>query len=178
LEAVILARFQDVVERDLAAWRIRCHGDYHLGQVLCTGRDFVVIDFEGEPARSLTERRTKHPAMVDVAGMLRSLQYVPYVCLDRKRSEPGASAGGPVEDGEAWAECWSGWTGAGFLKAYISGVSGEELWPSDREDANVLLVSHLLEKAVYELAYELNNRPGWVRIPLKGIVKTLELARR
>jgi maltose alpha-D-glucosyltransferase/alpha-amylase len=65
-----------------------------------------------------------------------------------------------------------------FLKAYISGVSREELWPSDREGANMLMVAHLLEKAVYELAYELNNRPGWVRIPLKGIVKTLELARR
>lgn len=178
LEAVMLARFLDVRERDLAAWRIRCHGDYHLGQVLCAGRDFIMIDFEGEPARSLTERRTKHPTMIDVAGMLRSLHYVPYACLDRKRSEPDASAAGPVEDSEAWAECWSGWTGAGFLKAYISGVSREELWPSDREEANVLLLSHLLEKAVYELAYELNNRPGWVRIPLKGILKTLEPARR
>jgi trehalose synthase-fused probable maltokinase len=178
LEAVMLARFQDVLERDLVAWRIRCHGDYHLGQILCTGRDFIMIDFEGEPARSLTERRTKHPTMVDVAGMLRSLQYVPYACLGRKQSEPDVSTAGSTEDGEAWAECWSGWTGVVFLKAYISGVSREELWPSDREGANMLMVAHLLEKAVYELAYELNNRPGWVRIPLKGILKTLELARR
>jgi trehalose synthase-fused probable maltokinase len=178
LESVILAQFRDVMERDLAAWRIRCHGDYHLGQVLCVDDDFIIIDFEGEPARALDERRTKHPTVVDVAGMLRSLQYVPYACLDRMRAMPSALESGPVEDRDAWAECWSNWTGAWFLKAYVSGVSREDLWLSDRREAKLLLGSQLLEKAVYELAYELNNRPGWVGIPLKGILKTLELTRR
>jgi trehalose synthase-fused probable maltokinase len=178
LETVILSHFRDVMERDLIAWRIRCHGDYHLGQILCSDRDFIIIDFEGEPARPLAERRTKHPAVVDIAGMLRSLQYVPYACLDRMRAMPAALKSGPVEDGEAWAECWSSWNGERFLKAYVSGVSREELWPADREEAKLLLISHLLEKAVYELAYELNNRPDWIGIPLRGILKTLEFARR
>jgi trehalose synthase-fused probable maltokinase len=178
LETVILSHFRDVMERDLIAWRIRCHGDYHLGQILCSDRDFFIIDFEGEPARPLAERRTKHPAVVDIAGMLRSLQYVPYACLDRMRAMPAALKSGPVEDGEAWAECWSSWNGERFLKAYVSGVSREELWPADREEAKLLLISHLLEKAIYELAYELNNRPDWIGIPLRGILKTLEFARR
>lgn len=178
LESVILAQFRDVMERDPAAWRIRCHGDYHLGQVLCSDGDFIIIDFEGEPARSLAERRTKHPAMVDVAGLLRSLHYVPFACLDRMRTLPGASESDPPEDREAWAECWSGWASTRFLKAYVSGVARQDLWPAEQEEAKPLLVSHLLEKAVYELAYELNNRPGWVGIPLKGILKTLELTRR
>jgi trehalose synthase-fused probable maltokinase len=178
LESVILAQFREMMERDLATWRIRCHGDYHLGQILCSDRDFIIIDFEGEPARSLAERRTKHPVVVDVAGMLRSFQYVPVACLERLQSNPTASESGLVEDGAAWAECWSSWTSVRFLRAYVSGVSREDLWPSDREEVGLLLVSHLLEKAIYELAYELNNRPGWVGIPLKGILRTLELARR
>ncbi|HSE58479.1 MAG TPA: putative maltokinase [Nitrospiraceae bacterium] len=178
LKSVILAQFRDVMERDPAAWRIRCHGDYHLGQVLCADGDFIIIDFEGEPARSLAERRTKHPVMVDVAGLLRSLHYVPFACLDRMRTMPAALKSGPVEDSEAWAECWSSWASTRFLKAYVSGVARQDLWPADRDEAELLLVSHLLEKAVYELAYELNNRPDWIGIPLRGILKTLELTRR
>ncbi|MEX5213904.1 MAG: putative maltokinase [Nitrospiraceae bacterium] len=178
LESVILAQFRHVMERDPVVWRIRCHGDYHLGQLLRCDHDFMIIDFEGEPARSLAERRTKHPAVLDVAGMLRSLHYVPYACLDRLQSRPEALASIPVEDRETWAEWWSGWTSLQFLKAYLSGVSREELWPSDGDEARRLLISHLLEKAVYELAYELNNRPAWAGIPLKGILKTLELSRR
>lgn len=178
LESVILAQFRDVMDREPAAWRIRCHGDYHLGQILCTDGDFLVIDFEGEPARSPAERRTKHPAMVDVAGLLRSLQYVPFACMDRCRTPQADTESSSQEDREAWAECWSGWAGTRFVKAYVSGVARQHLWPAERDEANLLLVAHLLEKAIYELAYELNNRPGWVGIPLRGILKTLELTRR
>jgi trehalose synthase-fused probable maltokinase len=155
--------------------RFRCHGDYHLGQVLCTGDDFMIIDFEGEPARSLTERRMKQPAMLDVAGMVRSFHYAPFAFLEGKRTDltmtleerPRCSARG--------AQFWSDWAGAAFLKGYLGIATGARFWPRDDRDAHLLFEAFLLEKATYELGYELNNRPEWVEIPLGSLVETLEI---
>jgi maltose alpha-D-glucosyltransferase/alpha-amylase len=172
LQGDVLARFQAVTQRPIAATRIRCHGDYHLGQVLYTGKDFVIIDFEGEPARPLSERRLKRSPLRDVAGMLRSFHYAVCAALRdqdlRGLLDPeGAAKLAP------WTSFWLQWVSATFLRGYLE-VAGEASFvPTAREELQVLLDAHLLEKAVYELGYELNNRPDWVGIPLQGILQVL-----
>ncbi len=148
----------------------RIHGDYHLGQVLFTGSDFVIIDFEGEPARSLAERRRKRSPLQDVAGMLRSFHYAAYAPLLQQGSTEGSSHEAPGR----WAQYWQKWVSATFLRTYLE-VSGDAIFiPSGREELALLLDVHLLDKAIYELGYELNNRPSWVRIPLDGISQLLQ----
>lgn len=141
---------------------IRCHGDYHLGQVLCIGADFMIIDFEGEPAQSLAERRMKHPSLVDIAGMIRSFHYVPFAFLKAKGVEQCL-----------WTSFWSGWTSAAFLKGYLELAIGSPFWPHNQEGVRLLLDVYMMKKALYELRYELNNRPDWVEIPLHGLVELL-----
>lgn len=137
--------------------KIRTHGDYHLGQVLDTGSDFVIIDFEGEPSRSLAERRSKHPPIRDVAGLLRSLHYAAHVA---RLNSPGAS----VEESENWARQ----SRETFLAAWRGALAGSVLESGARGD---LLRLYLREKAVYEVIYELNSRPDWVLIPLLGLLQ-------
>ena len=152
--------------------RIRCHGDYHLGQVLYTGSDFVIIDFEGEPARPLSERRIKRSPLRDVAGMIRSFHYASHAAL---------SSQGPVDIRPEdlpilnyWAQLWYLWISATFLQSYLAVTSETGLLPSDQEDLGMMLDAYLLDKAVYEVGYELNSRPNWVRVPLRGILQLLE----
>ncbi len=165
LERQVRERFQPVRDRPIAATRTRFHGDYHLGQVLYTGRDFLIIDFEGEPARPLNERRAKHSPLRDVAGMLRSFHYAAATALraraDRARLEP-------------WARLWNQWVSAAFVKAYLATAGQASFVPRSRDGLQVLLDAYLLEKAIYELGYELNNRPDWVPIPLQGILHLVE----
>ena len=170
-EDVVLKRFQKILGRKITAMRIRCHGDYHLGQVLYTGKDFVITDFEGEPARPLSERRIKRSPLRDVAGMLRSFHYAAYTALFTPSTEAMyASHPEAVTSLDSWARCWYLWVSAIFLKAYRSVASRALFVPRTREELQILLDAYLLEKAVYELGYELNNRPDWVRIPLQGIL--------
>jgi maltose alpha-D-glucosyltransferase/alpha-amylase len=153
--------------------RIRVHGDYHAGQVLHTGRDFLIIDFEGEPARPLGERRLKRSPLVDVAGMIRSFHYAAYGSL--LLAEIGASIRG--EDAEAlvpWVRFWYRWVSAAFLDGYQGATDGAAFLPADPADRAVLLDAFLIQKACYELVYELNNRPDWVAIPLRGIIDLVE----
>ena len=170
-ENELMNRFRELLESRISALRIRCHGDYHLGQVLFTGSDFVIIDFEGEPARPITERRIKRSALRDVAGMLRSFHYAAYAALVRRANN--ASSAGTTDVLEHWAEFWQRWVGAEFLKSYLQEAAGGRFVPGGREELRVLLRALLLEKAVYELSYELNNRPDWVGIPLRGIRQLL-----
>ncbi|MGI5864432.1 MAG: putative maltokinase [Myxococcales bacterium] len=162
----ILKRMRRLLDSKLSGMRIRHHGDYHLGQVLYTGRDFVILDFEGEPARPLSERKLKRSALRDVAGMLRSFHYAAFAPLLRHR---GGGARPDLSAVEPWARFWLAWASSSFLKAYLAEVGGASFLPKKREEVRVLLDTFLLEKAVYELGYELNNRPDWVRIPLQGI---------
>ncbi|HLZ34481.1 MAG TPA: putative maltokinase [Nitrospira sp.] len=155
--------------------RIRCHGDYHLGQVLCTGADFMIIDFEGEPARSLAERRMKQPAMVDVAGMARSFHYAPFAFLEGKRTGIVTASQENLRHSALWASFWSDWANAAFLKGYFNIATGARFWPRDDGDIRLLFDAFLVEKAMYELGYELNNRPDWAEIPLHGLVEILEV---
>lgn len=145
--------------------KIRNHGDFHLGQVLFTGKDFVILDFEGEPARSFSERRLKRSPLRDVAGMIRSFHYAAYsaLILNDQYSKEDVNTLTP------WAEQWYHYMSGFYVKAYLETVKGRGFIPDDKDDLAVLLETYLLEKAIYELNYELNNRPDWVMIPLRGI---------
>ncbi len=170
LEQIARRRFQLLTQLKSTAMVTRIHGDYHLGQVLFTGSDFVIIDFEGEPARSLSERRKKRSPLQDVAGMLRSFHYAAYAPL---LQEQNAEESSYVKLGSR-AQYWQRWVSAAFLESYLE-ISGNAIFvPKGREELALLLDLYLLDKAVYELGYELNNRPSWVRIPLDGIAQLLQ----
>ncbi len=175
LSGLVLSRRRQVAERlgradDLssAGMRTRVHGDYHLGQVLRSRGDFVILDFEGEPARPLSERRAKQSPMKDVAGMLRSFSYAAYSGLIRVLTRRP----GDADRLEPWARVWQQSVCSAFLHAYRLTMRAAEssLVPADAEAFEQLLEVFVLDKALYELVYELNNRPAWVRIPLAGIV--------
>ena len=173
LQDRILKRFRSILDRKITAMRIRVHGDYHLGQVLFTGKDFVIIDFEGEPAHSLSVRRIKRSPLRDVAGMLRSFHYAANAPLI------GKAGGGMFRPDDAarlepWARCWHLWVSATFLSAYLKSSAEASFLPRSREELSSLLSVYLLEKSIYELGYELNNRPDWVKLPLRGILQLLE----
>ncbi|MGH9356770.1 MAG: putative maltokinase, partial [Terriglobia bacterium] len=165
-EEAIIARFEALRGLPLTAMRTRVHGDYHLGQVLYTGSDFVIIDFEGEPERPLAERRQKRSPLSDVAGMLRSFDYASYSALREKPAETG----NPLE---SWAALWASWVRAVFLRSYLRTAGDACFIPQDGRELGALLDFHLLEKAVYELGYELKNRPEWVSIPIAGVLDVL-----
>jgi trehalose synthase-fused probable maltokinase len=169
-ESRVLALFQTLLDIEQGGQRIRCHGDYHLGQVLWTGSDYIVTDFEGEPARPLHERRLKHSPLYDVAGMLRSFDYASWTALANRQARETR------HQLESWTTYWSRWVRARFLGEYVSHVRDAPFWPNSSKDATRLLTVYQLEKAVYELAYELNNRPEWVAIPLKGINEILRVS--
>ena len=153
---------------------IRVHGDYHLGQVLRTADDFHIIDFEGEPDRPLAERRQKRPVFKDVAGMIRSFHYASNAgavgLIDGLDELP------PSIDLRAWQQFWFATTARAFLGAYRTVTIDTRLLPSDSGEAQRLLDVFILEKAMYELRYELNNRPDWALIPLIGLSDVLERA--
>jgi maltose alpha-D-glucosyltransferase / alpha-amylase len=168
--------FRALLDRKLGAARIRVHGDYHLGQVLYTGKDFVIIDFEGEPSRSLSERRLKRSPLKDVAGMLRSFHYAVYTSLLDQGGEGSGSVVRPEDRValEPWGRLWYAWVSARFLHAYLE-TAGDAGWlPKAPQELRLLLDVYLLEKALYEVRYELNSRPEWVAVPLKGIAQLLE----
>jgi maltose alpha-D-glucosyltransferase/alpha-amylase len=162
----IIERFRKLENMPFEGLKIRIHGDYHLGQVLSVKNDFVILDFEGEPARSLAERRAKHSPLKDVAGMLRSFSYAAYVSL----LNLAARRPDEFERMEPWARVWERWVSAMFLKAYLETTAGLPLLPRDQNQVRQLLESYVLDKTLYELLYELNNRPAWVRIPLSAIL--------
>jgi maltose alpha-D-glucosyltransferase/alpha-amylase len=167
----LLQQFDSLERLRAGAGRIRCHGDYHLGQVLVAEADVVILDFEGEPARPLPERRAKSSPLRDVAGMLRSFSYAALTGL-------GAATQTRPEDYERltpWADLWETWVGAAFLRAYLAATQGAAFLPADAEDLDVLLHAFVLDKALYELGYELNNRPDWVHIPLGGLLRLRSL---
>jgi maltose alpha-D-glucosyltransferase/alpha-amylase len=148
--------------------RIRIHGDLHLGQLLRAHTDFLFVDFEGEPARSLEERRKKQSPLRDVAGMLRSFSYAAQAALGRhvqRRPEHSASL-------VPWATLWERSVSGEFLRGYRDTMGDGSLLASPQK-AQVFLRGLLLEKACYELAYELNNRPTWLHIPLVGVRELL-----
>jgi maltose alpha-D-glucosyltransferase/alpha-amylase len=155
---------------ELSATKIRVHGDYHLGQVLWAEGDFYIFDFEGEPDRPIAQRRLKQSPLKDVAGMIRSFSYAAYAGLFAHT----ASRRSEFERLEPWARIWQSWTTAAFLRGYFTSAADARFVPASPRHRDALLQLFVLDKALYELNYELNNRPDWVRIPLRGIFELLE----
>ncbi len=157
-----------LLEQRIGGQRIRIHGDLHLGQVLDTGDDVMIIDFEGEPARPLGERRLKRPALTDLAGMVRSFHYAAHW----SRMERGPSL--DSDDDEritAWSRFWYHWVAAACIRGYREVTEGAPFLPSDDRGWSILLDALLLAKVAYELRYELGSRPSWVSIPMSGILE-------
>jgi maltose alpha-D-glucosyltransferase/alpha-amylase len=164
--------FEAVASTTSPISRIRVHGDYHLGQVLWAENDYYIIDFEGEPARTLAERRARQLALKDVAGMLRSFAYAAYAAL----SAYSLARPEDFQRLETWALAWQTWTSAAFLRTYLDVAGGAVFLPASPSETETLLDAFVLDKALYELRYELNNRPDWVRIPLWSILRKLHVA--
>ncbi|MGD0631266.1 MAG: maltose alpha-D-glucosyltransferase [Terracidiphilus sp.] len=181
----LFARANAITATAASGQRIRIHGDYHLGQTLRTtaaadevpqppeaeSGDWVLLDFEGEPARPLTERRQKQSPLKDIAGMIRSLSYAAHSGLNQFLDANPALAHSPAsETVTAWAVFWQDSVSAEFLRAYRQTIAANPDLLPPAQQAQALLAAYLLEKALYELLYELNNRPAWLRIPLAGIL--------
>jgi len=165
----LLARFDAIRGLADAGRCIRIHGDYHLGQVLRTEEDFVIIDFEGDPAQSIAERRAPQSPLKDVAGMIRSYGYAAYAALF-------AFAVHAPEDYaalEPWAGTWAHWAADAFLQSYLAAIGPASLLPRDPAAQTRLLAAFALDKTCRELGYELHNRPDWLRIPLAGLHKLI-----
>jgi maltose alpha-D-glucosyltransferase / alpha-amylase len=149
------------------AMKTRHHGDYHLGQVLVSNNDFLIIDFEGEPSRPLAESRRKHTPLRDVAGMLRSFSYARGSTQLRERTEPNIERLVPA------LEAWERSTRKAFLQAYAAAMEGSGVYDSFEDMRGVLQLAEM-EKVLYELRYEAANRPDWMHIPVQGLLALLE----
>jgi maltose alpha-D-glucosyltransferase/alpha-amylase len=163
----LLRRFDDLTHATSGGARLRCHGDYHLGQILVTEGDIVILDFEGEPARPLSDRRAKCSPLRDVAGMLRSFSYAASTALN------AATLTRPedLERLAPWSELWETWVSAVYLRSYLAATADAGILPARSEDLDLLLQTLVVNKAIYELGYELNNRPDWVHVPLTGLLR-------
>ena len=168
-EPRILQRLAQIHRRRINATKTRLHGDYHLGQVLNIGKDFVIIDFEGEPSRSLTDRKLKRSPLRDVAGMIRSFHYAAQTAL----AGSGTLRAGDLPALNVWAELWTKVISREFLDAYLETARGASFIPEDPEDLKVMLEAYLFDKGVYEVGYELNSRPSWVGVPIRGLLQLL-----
>ncbi|MCG6188883.1 maltose alpha-D-glucosyltransferase [Maribellus maritimus] len=169
-ESLLLSTIKSTLERKkIHTSKTRIHGDYHLGQVLFVGKDFMIIDFEGEPTRSLTARKLKHCPFKDVAGMLRSFHYAIYMGqLENKSKIPGDS-----DFLKPWLDAWYEMVQNAFMEGYLKTAGKASFIPEEEQEINNLLSVYTIEKAIYEADYEFNNRPDWLHIPLNGLKKIL-----
>jgi maltose alpha-D-glucosyltransferase/alpha-amylase len=164
--AQLLKVFARLLDHKIDAAKIRTHGDFHLGQVLNIGKDFMIIDFEGEPRLPLSERRLKRPALRDVAGMLRSFDYAATTALSQEREDDRLLLA-------PWAQAWTARINAVYLDAYMATAAGAGFLPSSAADAQLLLEVFQLDKALYEIGYEISYRPAWVSTPLRAVIQML-----
>jgi maltose alpha-D-glucosyltransferase / alpha-amylase len=170
LKEDILEAFADIFEYKIEAAKTRIHGDYHLGQVLFNGKDYYIIDFEGEPMHAISERRLKKTPFKDVAGMMRSFHYAAYgqlVLNQNYRKEDMVFL-------EQWALQWYHYVSQFYLTAYLDRAEGANFLPPDEQGKQVLLRTYMLEKAIYEVGYEMNARPDWLRVPIRGVLYVME----
>ena len=169
-EDEVMEQLSRLLAERLGGMQTRVHGDLHLGQVLWTGRDVVLIDFEGEPGRTLGQRRLKRSPVRDVAGMLRSFHYAAYAGLYQEcgRDDP---TGGRAE---GWVQFWRAAVSAAYLRGYREVLTGSPIVPQDDEEFDRLVRLFAIEKCVYEIGYELNSRPDWLHIPVLGLEELLD----
>jgi maltose alpha-D-glucosyltransferase/alpha-amylase len=163
-------RLAALLPENIDGLKIRHHGDFHLGQMLIVKDDIFIIDFEGEPRRPIHERRRKAPAARDIAGLIRSIDYSATAALERALKVT------PDENGKLAAalDAWQERATASFIEAYRETITDTRLWPADRGAAESMLNFFLIEKALYEIEYELAHRPDWLRVPLAGILRILD----
>lgn len=162
---------KQIVGQKINGQKIRCHGDFHLGQVLYTGKDFFIIDFEGEPDRPLSERRIKRSPLRDVASMLRSFHYAVSTALF-DQAQRGTAA---TIDLNKWSLYWHRWISQLYLQGYVSIMMGSKLIPSESNHFALLLRLFMLEKVIYEIDYEIHHRPDWLKIPCHGLLELIEV---
>ena len=170
IRADIIGCFAEIFSQTINTTKTRIHGDYHLGQVLYNGKDFYIIDFEGEPLLSISERRLKKTPFKDVAGMIRSLHYAAYGQLylnDEYLLEDLPTL-------EKWAHQWFHYVSQLYLTAYLDKVQGQSFVPNKEAHIQLLLRTYTLEKAIYEIGYEMNARPQWLKIPIRGLLYVME----
>jgi maltose alpha-D-glucosyltransferase / alpha-amylase len=160
LESVVFERARALLDHKIESAAIRCHGDFHLDQVLCAGDDFVFIDFEGEPHLPVGERQLKRSPLRDIAAMIRSFHYATEVALSQADARL-----------ESWARQWDFWVSEAFLASYLDAARGEGFIPDGREQVDVLLDAYLLERAVTELGHELATDPARTIVPMRGILR-------
>lgn len=158
--------FRKILKQETVSKIIRIHGDYHLGQVLFTGSDFIILDFEGEPDKNAEQRRLKYSPLKDVAGMLRSFSYAAYAVLYNKYKDNQTLQ----QQLEPWAKEWYNYVGRVFLDVYFDEIKDTDILEA-KDDLLPLIQVFLFEKAIYELGYELNNRKAWVNIPMTGVMQ-------
>ncbi|MFA7619100.1 MAG: maltose alpha-D-glucosyltransferase [Thiohalomonadaceae bacterium] len=168
----LLAYLDGLRVEPLGLLKTRYHGDLHLGQVLVAENDFIIIDFEGEPARPRSERAARHSPLRDVAGMLRSFSYAAHVALQHVTSE----SPGDLLQLAPYARQWERMAAEAYLLGYVEAAGEQPFYPAQADGARRLLDLFVLEKALYEVRYELDHRPDWVGVPLAGILGLLENA--
>ncbi|MCM8570230.1 maltose alpha-D-glucosyltransferase [Gramella jeungdoensis] len=170
LKQDILKCFKTIYDHKIPVMKIRTHGDYHLKQILWTGREYIMNSFEGDPSKSFSERRIRRSAMRDLAAMIRSLHYAAYSNIlspeyNQQRRE------GNLEE---WAETWHYYISRLYIKGYFEKAGQSDYVPKDPEDFKILMHTFLLEKALYELNFEIDNRPEWIIIPIRGIKAVIQ----
>jgi maltose alpha-D-glucosyltransferase/alpha-amylase len=172
-EGEVRSQLLQLRDKRLSGLRIRLHGDLHLSNVLFSGSDWMITNFEGDPYRSLSERRIKRSAMRDVATMLRSFHYVSHAALfgDVPGIVPSKEAHPQLE---MWAEAWYRWVSSIFLQEYLKAAGNAAFLPQREDEFRILLASYMLERALIEIEHELDYRPEWIRIPVHGILEQLK----
>jgi maltose alpha-D-glucosyltransferase/alpha-amylase len=169
LQSTMILRQHAVADMPIDAQRIRLHGDYHLAQVLYTGKDFVIMDFEGEWSRPMSERRIKRSPLRDAVSMIRSFDYAAHIALAREQ-ERGHFSVEQQAGMDPRVRFWSRWTGATFLRGYLGALAPAELLPRDPDQMEVLVNALLLNRTLGELGHEMTNRPESLHIPLKSVL--------
>jgi maltose alpha-D-glucosyltransferase/alpha-amylase len=169
-EDVLVRGFSRLTGELIDVSRIRVHGDLHLGQVLATGHDVTFIDFEGEPARPLGERRLKRPALRDVAGIVRSYDYAARQAFQQTIGR-GVIDADDTGDHAAHATLLGAWAGCAFWAGYRQRANGTVFLPRSIVHTQLLLEVHVLQKAMYEVRYELDRRPEWLEVPLAALAR-------
>lgn len=166
---MLLRFFAGIKKKPLKSLRTRIHGDFHLGQILYTEKDFIIIDFEGEPESSMADRKIRHSPLKDVAGMIRSFHYA----VSAKLFYSAETKNSDIIKLQKAADRWFHLIRETFTETYLKALGSDQKLYGSKAEINFLFLLHLLEKAIYEVGYELNGRPDWLKIPLKGIEQVI-----
>ncbi|MEO0707702.1 MAG: alpha-amylase, partial [Cyanobacteria bacterium J06649_5] len=173
-QPLYLEQFRQILECKIEAQRIRFHGDYHLGQALYTGKDFILIDFEGETTRNVSERRIKRSPLRDVAGMIQSFHYAAVYGF-RNEVESGVIYTEQAEYMQQWTQFWEQWVSAAFLNSYLTTAEAGNFLPTTEQTMKVLLNNYFLSKAIHDVGYKIVHRSDEVEIPMQRLLQFVDM---